>query len=210
MKGLALFFSILFHPLLMASYGCLLLFFGIRHSVYDFMTPFETKWRISLIVFLFSCMFPVLNIAILYKLRRIPSLTLSNQHDRTFPYIMTSLFYFGLFYLLKDINIWSSIKLFILGGGIGIMLTALINLKYKISAHMVGLGGLLGVLVSLSYLIKFDMTLFYMIVILVGGMVAMSRLYLKEHEPSQIYTGFLLGLFVQGGLFFAFQKITFA
>jgi hypothetical protein len=210
MKGLALLFSALFHPLLMATYGCLLIFFGIKHTVYDFMTPFETKWRMSLIVFLFSFMFPVLNIAILYKLKRIPTLTLSEQKDRTFPYIMTALFYFGLFYLLKDINIWNSVKLFILGGGIGILLTALINLRYKISAHMVGIGGLLGVLVSLSYLIKFDMTVFYLAVILVAGLVAMSRLYLEEHRPSQIYTGFLLGLLVQGGLFFIFHKITFA
>lgn len=210
MKGVALFFSALFHPLLMATYGCLLIFYGIKETVYDFMTPGETKWRMSLVVFLFSFMFPVLNIAILYKLRRIPSLTLSNQKDRTFPYVMTGLFYFGLFYLLKDINIWNSIKLFILGGGLGIMLTALINLKYKISAHMVGLGGLLGALVSLSYMIKFDMTPYYMAVIIVTGLVAMSRLYLQEHRPSQIYTGFLLGLFVQGGLFFAFHKITFA
>lgn len=210
MKGFALFFSAVFHPLLMATYGCLLVFYGIKNSVYDFMTPNETKWRMSLIVFLFSFMFPVLNIAVLYKLKRIPSLTLSHQRDRTFPYIMTALFYFGLFYLLKDISIWNSVKLFILGGGIGIMLTALINLRYKISAHMVGLGGLLGVLVSLSYLIRFDMTLFYVIVILVAGCVAMSRLYLEEHRPSQIYTGFLLGLVVQGGLFFTCHKIIFA
>lgn len=210
MKGLALTLSVIFHPLLMATYGCLLVFFGIRHTVYDYMTPFDTKWRISVIVFLFSFMFPVLNIIILYKLKRIPSLTLSGQEERTFPYIMTALFYFGLFYLLKDINIWNSIKLFILGGGLGILLTAIVNLKYKISAHMVGLGGLLGVLLSLSYLIKFDMTLFYVSVILIAGLVGMARLFLQEHKPSQLYTGFLLGLMVQTILFYTFQKITFA
>ncbi|MCW3076796.1 MAG: putative rane protein [Bacteroidetes bacterium] len=210
MKGLSLTLSVIFHPLLMATYGCLLIFFGIRHTVYDYMTPFDTKWRISVIVFLFSFMFPVLNIIILYKLKRIPSLTLSGQEDRTFPYIMTALFYFGLFYLLKDINIWNSIKLFVLGGGLGILLTAIINLKYKISAHMVGLGGLLGVLLSLSYLIKFDMTFFYVSVILIAGLVGMARLFLQEHKPSQLYSGFLLGLLVQTVLFYTFQKITFA
>jgi membrane-associated phospholipid phosphatase len=75
---------------------------------------------------------------------------------------------------------------------------------------MVGIGGLLGVLVSLSYLIKFDMTIYYMGVIMLAGFIGMSRLYLGEHRPSQLYTGFLLGLFVQMGLFFAFQKMTFA
>ncbi len=210
MKGFALFISILLHPMLMATYGCLLLFFGIKNTVYDFMTPFETKWRITLIVFLFSFLFPALNIFILYKLKRLPSLTLSNQKDRTFPYIMTAIFYFGLFYLLMDISIWNSIKVFIIGAGLAILITAFINLKFKISAHMVGIGGLLGILISLSYLIKYDMTVFYMIIIVLAGCVGFARLYLNEHKPNQLYLGFLLGLFVQLGLFFALQKLTFA
>ncbi len=210
MKGFALFISVLLHPMLMATYGCLLLFFGIKNTVYDFMTPFETKWRITLIVFLFSFLFPALNIFILYKLKRLPSLTLSNQKDRTFPYIMTAIFYFGLFYLLMDISIWNSIKVFVIGAGLAILITAFINLKFKISAHMVGIGGLLGILISLSYLIKYDMTVFYMIIIVLAGCVGFARLYLNEHKPNQLYLGFLLGLFVQLGLFFALQKLTFA
>jgi hypothetical protein len=173
------------------------------------MTPFDAKWRICIIVFLFSFVFPVLNIFILYKMKRLPSFTLSNQADRTFPYVMTALFYFGLWYLLKDVNIWQPVKLFVLGGGIAILFVAIINIKYKISAHMTGIGGLLGALISLSYLIKFDMTLFYILTILLSGLIGMSRLYLKEHKPGQLYTGFLLGLIVQSGLFFVYQKATF-
>lgn len=210
MKKLALLISLLCHPLLMVTYACLLLFYGIGNTVYDFMTPAETKWRISLIVFMFSFVFPVLNIFILFRLRRIPAITLSNPKDRTFPYIMTALFYFGLAYLLFDINIWNSIKLFIAGGGLAILLTALINFRYKISAHMVGIGGLLGFLISVSYLIRFDMTLFYIIVIFAAGLIGFARLQLGEHRPSQVYLGFLMGLVVQLGLFFALQKITFA
>lgn len=194
----------------MATYGCLLLFFGIRDTVYDYMTAFDTKWRISIIVFVFSFVFPVVNIYIMYRLKRIPSILLSNRKDRTFPYLMSSLFYFGLFYLLLDINIWPSIKLFIIGGGIAILLTALLNLRFKISAHMVGIGGLLGVILSISYLIKFNMTFFYVIIILLAGIIGMSRLILEEHKPYQLYLGFLLGFGVQTSLFFAMKELTFA
>lgn len=159
---------------------------------------------------MFSFVFPVLNLFILYRVKRIPSITLSNQKDRTFPYVISSLFYFGLFYLLMDINIWNSIKLFIIGAGISILLAALINLKFKISAHMIGIGGLLGILISISYLTKYDMTLFYIIVIVAAGLVGFARLQLQEHKPSQIYLGFLLGLLVQTMLFFGLSKITFA
>jgi hypothetical protein len=194
----------------MATYGCLLLFFGIKDTLYDF-TSFDIKWRVSTIIFIFSFVFPVLNIFILYRLKRIPSLTLSNQRDRTFPYVVTSVFYFGLFYLLLDINlIWSSIKLFIVGAGLAILITAIINIRTKISAHMVGIGGLLGVIVSVSYLLRFDMTLFYVLIILVAGLIGFARLVLEEHKPFQIYSGFLLGFFIQAGLFFVLQKMIFA
>ena len=161
-------------------------------------------------VFLFSFLFPALNIFILFRMKRLPSITLSNRRDRTFPYIMTAIFYFGLFYLLIDINIWNSIKVFIVGAGLAILITAFINLKFKISAHMVGIGGLLGILISLSFLIKYDMTLFYILIIILAGFVGFARLYLNEHKPSQLYFGFFLGLSVQLGLFFILQKITFA
>ena len=194
----------------MASYGCLLLFFIIPNSVYDYLTPLENKIRITFIVFLFTCLMPLINIFILYKLKRIQSITLSNQNERTYPYITTTLFYFGLFYLLMDINIWNSVKVFVLGGGSAILACALINLKYKISAHMTGIGGLLGVLIATSYLIKFDMTIYYIIVILLAGLIGSSRMLLKEHLASQIYSGFFLGLGLQLLLFFSFQKMIFA
>ena len=55
----------------MATYGCLLLFFGIKDTVYHYLTSFGIKWKISLVVFLFSFVFPVLNIYILYRMGRI-------------------------------------------------------------------------------------------------------------------------------------------
>jgi hypothetical protein len=209
MRGFFIFISFLFHPMLMTTYGALLMFFGIKNTIFDYMTNFEVKWRVSIIVFMFSFIFPALNILVLYKLKRLPSLSLSNPSDRTFPYIMTSLFYFGLFYLLKDVNIWNELKLLVLGGGIAILFCALINLKTKISAHMTGVGGLLGSIISLSYIIRFDMTLFYILAIVVAGLVGAARLYLKEHRPAQIYSGFALGLFVQTVLFLAFEKLNF-
>ena len=136
LKSLSFWISAVFHPLVMATYGCLLIFFSIKNTIFDYLTPLGVKWRITLIVFLFSCLFPAINIYILYKLKRIPSLTLSEQKERTFPYLMTAAFYFGLFYLLLDLNIWPTVKLFVLGGGIAILLVSLINLKYKISAHL--------------------------------------------------------------------------
>src|ERR1043166_4208962 len=143
MKKLALAVTFILHPLLVPTYGSVLLLFGIRNTVYNYMTPWEMKWRITFIVFLFTFVFPLVNIYLLYRLKRIRSFILSDRAERTSPYITTSIFYFGLFYLLSNGSVWQTIRYLILGGGLAILITALITLKRKISAHMVGLGGLL-------------------------------------------------------------------
>ena len=108
------------------------------------------------------------------------------------------------------INIWNSLKLFILGGGIAILLTAVINLETKISAHAVGVGGILGLLISISFLIQVDITFFYIATIIIAGIVGTARLVLDEHKPYQLYLGFLLGCSIQIILFISLQKIIFA
>ena len=192
----------------MCSYGSLIFFFLLKGSVYDFMTPLKLKWIISAMVFSFSFVLPVFNIYTLYKLKRVSSFTLKNQSERTFPYIITSCFYFGLFYLFLDLNIWPSIKILIFGAGLAILLTALINLKYKISAHMVGVGGLVGSIIVVSFIIKYNAVPELASLFLLSGIIAASRLYLKAHQPKQIYSGFFLGMSIQIFVFLIFYTFS--
>ena len=208
MKNFANIISVIFHPLLMCSYGSLIFFFLLKGSVYDFMTPLKLKWIISAMVFSFSFVLPVFNIYTLYKLKRVSSFTLKNQSERTFPYIITSCFYFGLFYLFLDLNIWPSIKILIFGAGLAILLTALINLKYKISAHMVGVGGLVGSIIVVSFIIKYNAVPELASLFLLSGIIAASRLYLKAHQPKQIYSGFFLGMSIQIFVFLIFYTFS--
>jgi hypothetical protein len=208
LRSLALFISVLFHPLLMASYACLLLFFAFKDTVFELMTANATKWQITMTVCAFTFVLPVMNIYLMYKLKRVKTLTLSDQGERTFPYIMTAIFYFGLFYLFYDLRIWESIKLFVLCAGSAILFTAIINMRYKISAHMVGIGGIVGMMVSLSILLRYDLFLFILAAILISGIVGWARIVLEEHKPSQVYTGFLLGLLCQVVLFLPLQQLS--
>src|SRR6266850_1307747 len=92
-------------------------------------------------------------------------------------YLIPSCFYFGLFYLFLDLSVWPSIKVLIFGGGLGILITAIINMKYKISAHMVGIGGLLGSLMVIAYTLKYNAVPQMVFLILLAGTIATSRLY---------------------------------
>lgn len=174
------------------------------------MTPLKLKWIISAMIFSFSFILPVINIYILYKLNRISTFTLKEQSERTFPYILTSCFYFGLFYLFLDLNIWPSIKVLIFGGGLSVLLTAIVNLKYKISAHTVGIGGLIGSLMMISLVLKYNAVPEIAVLFLIAGIIATSRLYLEAHSPKQIYSGFLLGMVTQIVVFTFFLNFKLA
>ncbi len=193
----------------MCSYGSILFFFFLRGSIYYYLTPINLKWIISSMIFSFSFILPVINIYILYRLNRITSLRLEDQKERTFPYVLTACFYFGLFYLFLDLSIWPSIKVLIFGGGLSILLTALINLRYKISAHMVGVGGLLGSLIVVSYVLKYNAVPQIAFLVLLAGVIATCRLYLKAHQPKQIYSGFFLGFITQISVFLGFLYFNF-
>lgn len=205
LKTLSNIVSYLFHPLLMPTYGCLLLFFGLNHSVYYIFTPLKLKIIITLIVFSFTFLLPLFNLLILFRFKYISSLKLENRQERFFPLIITSICYFGLFYLLYDFNIWPAIKLLILGAGICIFFTALITLYWQISAHMIGIGGLIGSVISIGYYLQTDILPELSILILVAGIVGFSRLYLKAHNPPQVYVGFISSCIFQIFLFFTAQ-----
>ncbi|MCF8423021.1 MAG: hypothetical protein K9H41_01620 [Bacteroidia bacterium] len=209
MKHLASIISYLFHPLLMATYGCLIVFFGLTNTIYFLFTPLKLKLILTLVVFAFTFLLPVLNLLILHKFNFVSSLKIDKQSERTFPLIMTALCYFGLFYMLFDFNIWPAVKLFILGGGICISANAIINIWYKISAHMIGIGGLIGSLLALCYYMQIQILVIISICIVLAGFIAFSRLFLKAHSPTQIYAGFILGCVLQFSLFYLAQRITF-
>jgi membrane-associated phospholipid phosphatase len=72
---------------------------------------------------------------------------------------------------------------------------------------MVGIGGLIGMMLSLVILLNYDLMLYIILGVIASGLVGASRLYLKEHTPSQVYLGFLLGVFCQFILFLPLQQI---
>jgi len=202
MKKFATVISYVFHPLLIATYGCILVFFCLTNSIYYIFTPLKLKFVITLTVFAFTFLLPVLNLLILYKLNYISSLKLEIRRERIFPLMMTALCYFGLFYMVYDFNIWPAIKLFILGGGICIFVAAIIHIWWQISAHMIGIGGLIGVLLGMSYFLQLPVFTGISACILLAGIIGFARLCLQAHTQSQVYAGVIFGCLVQFSLFF--------
>lgn len=207
MSFLANLFSYIFHPLLMVTYMCLIIFFGIESSMFYMFTPLKLKLVIIATVFAFTFLMPVLNLLILLKLNYVSSVEIKDRKERMFPLIASSLCYFGLFYMLYDFSIWPTIKLFVLGGAISILVAAIVNYWWQISAHMIGIGGLLGVLIALCVYMQLPILVVISLAVLVSGLIGFARLFLNAHSPQQVYVGFFVGFSIQFGLFYLAHQI---
>jgi hypothetical protein len=146
------------------------------------------------ITFSFTCFLPVFNLVILKRLKLISSFYLEDGKERTFPYVVTALFHIGMVYLIKDFQIDPIFICFLLSSALCIFVTALINLKWKISAHMVGIGGLFGALLFASVIMQKDFLFWVYVLAMVAGLIGFARIQLNAHKPAQVYVGFAVGL----------------
>lgn len=190
--------SYVLHPLLMPTYGFLLIFFS-NNYISTFTAP-EVKLIVLGITFVFTFLLPAFNVLILLKTGRIKSLEMETNNERFLPYVSITLYYFALFYLFYNAGFPNVFKIVVLGAAICLLLTLLINLKWKISAHAIGIGGTSGVVLGIMYRLKLDMELMFLFTLFLAGIIGFARLKLNAHSPAQVYTGFLLGFIVELGL----------
>lgn len=118
---------------------------------------------------------------------------LSDRHERVVPYLIfiTSIMVCA-FYMYKMMLPFWFISL-LLGACVALILALLINFFWKISAHAIGTGGLLGGIMGVARIHLINPYWAFIIVILIAGLVGTSRIFLKRHTPMQVYAGFCLG-----------------
>lgn len=191
--------SLIFHPLLIPSY----LFISVfnMNSYVSLLIPTTAKFLIFFLVFITTFLFPLLIILIMKRRGLIKSLQMESKEERVYPFLLTGIFFFLSYYMLKQIQISEVFHLFLLGITILVFLSLLINFFSKISIHMVGIGGMAGALTGISIRINLDLVLLISFTILLAGFIGFARLKLKSHQPIQIYTGYLLGFLFMAGIY---------
>ena len=182
--------STVFVPFLMPTYSVALLFiytnFGLIFSGHYL--------QILLPVFLFSFAVPTFAIFLMHKMKIISDFSISKRRERLLPYIFTIISYsFMIFYYFRmGMPKWF---LLLMAASILVMIIALvITLWWKISAHMFGVGGLLGGVMSVSYYVAHtNPYILFIILFVIAGMIGTARLILRRHTIYQVIAGFLLG-----------------
>ena len=190
---LAHFFSYILHPLLMPTYGYLILLF--TNTYINFAIRPQGKMLLISLIAILTFVLPSSLILMLKKANYISNIELDKKEERTLPFIIVSIFYFITFFTFKNYQIPSLFYLFILSGFISLVLTLIINLFWKISAHMIGIGSLTAALIAVSIFYKVNYIAYIVIFVILSGILGASRLKLEAHKPSQIYIGFAMGFF---------------
>ncbi len=190
---LARIISVLLHPLLMATYSVCLLF------VYtDFQYIYAGRfWLFVLPVLIATCLLPANGVFLLKKAGIVEDYDLKKREERLYPILICVVFYALLLYYFYrgGAIVWylalmaSPVIALIIGG--------LITLFWKISFHMIGIGGLIGGVLSVSYNVKWvNPYILFIILFILAGCLGTSRIILKRHTPMQVYAGFSLGFAV--------------
>ena len=182
----------LLHPLFMPTYGIVLFCMAFSQQI-----PLPAAyWLVSCIGTFFMTALIPLSLMIFRRLRgEISDISISNASERTPIYVYTIICYaFWSYFLYKVIHA-PFVSLIGVGATIALAVVLFINTRWKISAHLTGLGGLLGGILAYVYNYTLPLPMVAISIILGIALALMfARLYLNAHTSLQVVTGFLLGI----------------
>tara|TARA_B100001115_G_scaffold183505_1_gene182544 strand:- start:669 stop:1274 length:606 start_codon:yes stop_codon:yes gene_type:complete len=191
----AQFISVVGHPIFMPVYAIVLIF---EFNPYiDLQVPNSIQVIVLTILSVFTILLPLITAIVLQKLGVVKSIYMKTAEERKWPFLLSVLWYYLGFELLTHITLPISLYLLMIGSITIILIAYFITLRWKISAHMLGIGGVIGAMVGLSY--RFEFNHFYLILALffVAGLIGYARLKTNSHNYRQVYAGFILGVIVE-------------
>lgn len=186
--------SILFHPVLIPSWFALILFSS--NTYISLLIPIQLKYVLFTMIFICTAIFPILFVLIMVRRKVVDNIYLTKREDRIYPFAITAMFYFIAYYLIRQLPLYDVFAMFLLGSTFLVFIAMLISFFWKISTHLMGLGGLLGGLSGIAIRFNLDFNSIIIFGVLVSGLLGFARLKLSAHKPLQVYAGFLLAFFV--------------
>ena len=195
------FISTILHPIVLPTLGVFLYFVFVSQS-------FERRLQLIVLglVFALTYVVPVLLLLFLRNFGFIKDFQVSTIKERRFPVI----FMIFLLYFLGNtiIQIPTIRNLGILFYGTSLSLTCiyvLFSVKLKSSLHLVSMGNMIGFFLIMTNINSLSMLPIIILLVLLSGILASSRLYLKAHTPVELLIGFSLGIVCQFILFISLQ-----
>jgi len=192
-KKIATFLTYLLHPLLAPIAGIFIL---TRSGTYIADLNPELISLITLIVITLTLVLPVCMIPFYLYFRMIRQISIPEKHERLIPMVITLVAYLGAWFLIRRLPVSQLYGRFLLGACLSLLIVVAVSFYWKISLHMTGLGGLVGLVLALSRKLGVELMVVLLLLIILSGLAGFARLQLNAHSKSQVLAGFLIGLTV--------------
>jgi len=197
------FISYLLHPLLFPFIGSFLyLYLTPQHMVK------QQEYIILIIVFVSTYIIPILLLSLLKKVKLIEDYHLRSIEERKFPILFFIILSFLIGRTLLNIRIADLLAFSFFGIAFGLSFSYLLfSLRIKTSLHTLGIGGIIGFVMIMSYEYQLNFNALIASLFVVAGLIGAARLNLNAHRPSEVYIGFLLGVLSQWLSYMLYQHL---
>lgn len=184
------FISVILHPIVIPTI-CVLLFF----TVLPIRIGSNQKLAILGLTFVGTYLIPLIVLIILKTFGYIKSYQVTTIKERKIPLLLMIL----LFYLLGNTLFRNpfirDLGTLFYATSLGLVTIYLLFIfKLKTSLHLLSLGIAVGFFLLLSIIYITSFLPLIVVLILISGILASSRLYLKAHTPKEVYLGFFIGV----------------
>jgi len=190
---LARIISVILHPFFMGVYAVALIYLYA-----DFHLIFTGQFiRFVSPVFFLTCIVPASGLYFLRKAGLVGDFNFPYKYDQLISYLLFFFSYSLLIYYFYTAKLFIWFISVLVVPLLLIVIAAITSVYWKISTHMMAMGGLIGCILSVCYNIKgINPFILFIILFILAGCLGVSRLILKRSTPAQVYVGFLVGLVV--------------
>lgn len=188
--------SYLFHPLFIPVYLALFLVMLQPHLFASF-TPTQ-KILTILQFFVIYSFFPLVTVLLVKALGFLQSIHLRTQKERIIPYIACGIYYFWMWYVLRNQPQFSKeIVMLSMAVWIASSIGLMANIYMKVSMHALSMGVMLTFILLLALHQGGGFGLYLSAAFLVTGLVCTARFIVSDHTQREVYGGLILGMLSQ-------------
>ncbi len=192
--------SYIFHPIFLPILGLYILFELPIYSFGLIVVP-EIKHFLYLMFALLTIVAPGISVLILYFNKAISSLNMPHRTERFIPLFLLLIYYIIQYSFIRfkfPILLQVNFLMPYMFGMILILVVALILNNYlKISLHVIAFFGVIGAVTAFMQGEIFYNFTFLVGLIILGGIIASGRLYLKAHQLKEVIYAMVFGFGIE-------------
>jgi hypothetical protein len=187
--------SFVFHPLFIPVY--LSWFLIYINPIFPAFSPWEKTLLLIRFLVMYT-IFPMATVLLAKGLGFVQSIYLKTQKDRIIPYVACGLYYFWMWYVLRNQPAFPrelvllALAVFIASSG-----GLIANSYLKVSMHAISVGVMLVFIMLIAFLSTSNFGFYIAVALLVTGVVCSARLITADHHPAEVYVGLFIGALSQ-------------